>query len=110
MQVRCHLICLRYFTFTVINHQTQNKTCLTAAQDRKGLTLSSIQHEVVLSAILPVHINVLSAVCVMLQCFPPPIISKFKPIVALKHTCRCNLILVLWMKRILFYKNEIIET
>jgi hypothetical protein len=84
------------------------KTCLTAAQDRKGLTLSSMYHEVVLSAILPVHINASSAECVMLQCFPVLMISKLKPIVVLKH--RCNPILVLCMKRILFFTDGLIET
>ncbi len=52
------------------------RTCLTAAQDQKGLTISSIQHEAVLSAILPVHINASSAECVMLQCFPALIVSS----------------------------------
>jgi hypothetical protein len=55
-----------------------------------------------------VHINASSAVCVMLQCFPALKISKFKPIVALKHRCN-SIILVLCVTRILFLTNKLIE-
>jgi hypothetical protein len=74
-------------------------------QDRKGLTLSSMQHEVVVFAILPAqsNINASSAVWMMLQCFPAHITSKFKRITVLKH--RCNPIIVSCMTRILFFKN-----
>ncbi len=83
------------------------KTCLTAAQDQKGLTLSSILRSCTF-CYPPVRIKASSGVCVMLQCFPALIFSKFKPIVELKH--RCNPILVLSMKRIQFFTNVLIET
>jgi hypothetical protein len=78
-----------------------------------------------------VHIKASSAVCVMLQCFPALIISKFEPYCSIEtyvqsNSCfvcgtyfvfmngrlkhRYNLIQVLCMKRILFFTNELFET
>jgi hypothetical protein len=82
------------------------KTSSTAAQDRKGLTKVVVECNTKLSFLFQCFKR--RKICVMLQCFPALIISKFKLVIlaaqdTFKHGYRQ--ILVLYMKRILFFTN-----
>jgi hypothetical protein len=74
---------LRTLLIYVLNVIDKLRTCLTAAQDRKGLTPVVVACNIKLSFLHPscaYQCFKRRNICVMLQCFPALIISKLKPV------------------------------